>query len=122
MLFGLAVACWVFPQLSGLGRTMNLVAIGLVGILTYGPDTLMGGAATQDAAGPAAVATAAGFINGVGSAGQLLSPLVVASVVRWAGWDGLFTIFGAVALLGGVALAMRWNTSSRAVQARLANA
>ncbi|MBY0507608.1 MAG: MFS transporter [Bryobacteraceae bacterium] len=109
MMFGLALACLIFPALSGFSRVGNLVAISLVGILTFGPDTLMAGAATQDAATPETAATAGGFVNGVGSLGQVTSPLLVSAVVLWAGWDALFYVFTAVALLGGVALAGRWN-------------
>lgn len=122
MLLGLALACLVFPRLSALGPSGNLLAIGLVGVLTFGPDTLMGGAATQDAANPAAAATAAGFINGVGSMGQLASPLLVAVVVRGTGWDGLFGLFVVVSLIGAAVLAMRWNREGRALEAKLANA
>jgi sugar phosphate permease len=108
MLFCLSISCWVLPQLSALSHTANLIAIGLVGILTYGPDTLMSGAATQDSVSPGATATAAGFVNGVGSAGQLASPLLVAAAVRWSGWNGLFVVFSGVALLGGIVLSTRW--------------
>ena len=53
--------------------------------------------------------TAGGFVNGVGSLGQVTSPLLVSAVVRMAEWDALFYVFTGVALLGGVALAWRWN-------------
>jgi len=98
------------------------VAIGLVGILTFGPDTLMSGAATQEAAGPTAAATAAGFVNGIGSVGQLLSPIFVAAAVRWTGWDGLFQLFVVVSLLGCAALTALWGRERRTLQMKLANA
>src|SRR5262249_55014110 len=122
MMFALALACFLFPQMSALGKAWNLAAIGLVGILTFGPDTLMSGAATQDSADPAAVATAAGFVNGLGSLGQVLSPFVVAAAVRRTGWDGLFGFFVAAALIGGVALAAVSSRERRTIQARLASA
>jgi sugar phosphate permease len=107
-LAGLAVACLVFPALSQFSRAGNWLGIALLGILTFGPDTLMGGAATQDAAEPDTAATAAGFVNGVGSVGQLLSPLVVSVVVKAAGWDNLFFLFVACAAAGSGVLATRW--------------
>src|SRR5262249_22543031 len=122
MLSCLALAFLVFPRLSALSYTANLFAIGLVGMLTFGPDTLMSGAATQDATSPGAAATAAGFVNGVGSVGQLASPLVVAAVVRWSGWDGLFGLFVIVSLLGAAALATHWNGEGRPTEVGLVNA
>lgn len=122
MMFALAVACLIFPQLSALNGTANFIAIGLIGILTFGPDTLMSGAATQDAAGADAAATAAGFVNGVGSVGQLLSPFLVAAAVRWTGWDGLFGVFVLVSLAGGIALAAQWGRERRTLEVKLANA
>jgi len=122
MLTGLALAFLVFPRLSALSYTANLCAIGLVGVLTFGPDTLMGGAATQDAIRPEAAATSAGFVNGVGSVGQLTSPFLVTAVVRWSGWDGLFGLFVVVSLIGAAALATQWNAGGRTAEARLANA
>lgn len=122
LMFALAAACLAFPLLSAAGRAGNLLAIGLVGALTFGPDTLMAGAATQEAAGPDAAATAGGFVNGFGSVGQLLSPVVVSLAVRFLGWDGLFGIFVGLALAGGVALALRWNREPAAQPARFASA
>ena len=122
MLFGLAMGCLVYSQISLLGVAANLAAISTIGILTYGPDTLLSGAATQDAANPEAMATASGYINGIGSAGQVVSPFVVAAAVRQVGWDGLFVIFAGAALLGAVILAARWKMGGEEPQARLANA
>ena len=110
LMFALAGACLAFPAASAAGGVANLAAIGVVGMLTFGPDTLLAGAATQEAAGPEAAASAGGFVNGVGSIGQLLSPLVVSATVRWFGWDGLFSGFVGLAVLGGLALAFRWSS------------
>ena len=122
MLVGLALVCLIFPKLSALGYTANLLAIGLVGMLTFGPDSLMAGAATQDATNPADSATAGGFVNGVGSLGQITSPFLVVAVVRWTGWDGLFAVFVGVSLLGALALVTRWNPEARALEVKLSNA
>lgn len=122
LMLALAAACFVFPELSAGGRAGNLLAIALLGALTFGPDTLLAGAATQDAAGPDAVASAGGFVNGVGSAGQLLSPLLVSAAVPYAGWEGLFRLLAALALAGAAALAWRWRSEARTAAARLARA
>ncbi len=110
MLFGLAVVCFLQPVLTSWGPFYVAAWIALAGIMTYGPDTLMSGAAAQDFGSLEGSGTAAGFINGVGSFGQLCSPFLVALVVDNYGWDRLFYVFVFFALIGGVLLASRWNT------------
>lgn len=109
MLAGLAVACGLHPALSALGWWGNVAGIALIGMLTFGPDTLIGGAAVQDVTTPETAATAAGYVNGVGSVGQLLSPYVVATVVDRQGWDALFLWLVAMSLVGSALLATRWR-------------
>lgn len=109
MMFGLAGACLVHPMLAGLGHWGNALGISIIGIMTYGPDTMLSGATAQDVGTESGAATAAGFIDGVGSMGQLLSPYVVAFVSERYGWDALFYAFVIVAVVGGVVIATRWN-------------
>ena len=115
MMSGLAVACLFFTQWSAVGAWANLASIAAIGILTFGPDSLISGPAVQDSVTLEATATAAGFVNGVGSAGQVLSPFLVSLAVGWVGWNGLFSIFVCVALAGAAALASRWNLEARVV-------
>jgi OPA family sugar phosphate sensor protein UhpC-like MFS transporter len=91
------------------GNWIVLPAIALIGMLTLGPDTLMAGAAVQDSCRASIAASGAGFVNGVGSVGQLLSPYVVAFVVQRFGWDPLFVLFLLLAVAGGLVLATRWT-------------
>jgi len=109
MMFGLAAMCAAYPSLSRLGLMSNLAAIALIGAFTFGPDTLMAGSGTQEAVPPEAVARAAGFVNGVGSIGQVLSPFFVALISSHFGWDVLFFTLGGAAVLGGVALGTQWR-------------
>ncbi|MBC7928137.1 MAG: hypothetical protein H7039_21030, partial [Bryobacteraceae bacterium] len=53
---------------------------------------------------PGAVATAAGFINGTGSIGQMLSPWLVVWIAGQYGWNNLFYFFAALALTGSLVL------------------
>jgi sugar phosphate permease len=109
MLCGLAVACLVQPGLARFGWAGSLVGIALIGVMTFGPDTMLQGAASQDAGGKGGAATAAGLVNGVSSLGQLISPYLVAQVAtRW-GWDTLFGLFVALALAGSGVAALFWN-------------
>ncbi len=109
MLAGLAVLCFLQPMLSQMGMVATAISIGLIGLTTYGPDSIISGAAAMDIGGKRGAATAAGVINGVGSTGQLLSPFVVAFVSNTFGWDGLFYLFVVLALSGAILSALRWN-------------
>ena len=109
MLFGLAVMLFLQPFLSKLGVVPTFISIGLIGFFTYGPDSIMSGAAAMDMGKEEGAAMAAGLINGVGSAGQLLSPMVVAYVSGKFGWDALFEFFVVVALIAAALLLTKWN-------------
>jgi sugar phosphate permease len=111
MLFCLAILCATYPMISKLGLGANLAAIALIGAFTFGPDTLMAAAALQDIVPAEATATAGGFVNGVGSIGQLLSPYVV----RY-GWPALFNLLAAVSLVGAIALASQGMLAPRTKQ------
>jgi OPA family sugar phosphate sensor protein UhpC-like MFS transporter len=109
MLFGLAFVLYLQPHLSPLGIIPTIISIGLIGFFTYGPDSIMSGAAAMDMGKNHGTALAAGLINGVGSAGQLLSPLAVAYVSGKFGWDALFDLFVVVALIAALLLILKWN-------------
>ncbi len=109
MLFGLAILCVLYPLVSSMGTAANLAAIALIGGFTFGPDTIMAGSGTQEAVPQEAVGRAGGFVNGVGSIGQVLSPYFVAGISTHFGWNALFYSLGVAALLGGVALATQWR-------------
>lgn len=109
MMLGLAVACLIHPMLAGLGHWGNAIGIAVIGIMTYGPDTLLSGATAQDVGSESGAATAAGFIDGVGSLGQLFSPYVVAFISEHYGWNALFYAFVIIAIIGAIVIATRWN-------------
>jgi sugar phosphate permease len=95
----LAVGCLLHPALAESSRLGNLLGIALIGAGIFGPDTLLSGAAVQDAAPSAALATTAGVVNGLGSAGQILSPWIVVFVANHYGWNSLLYGFAGLALL-----------------------
>jgi len=105
----LALVCFFHPQMAATGHLGNAIGIALIGFFTYGPDSLMSGAAIIDAAGEKAAGFASGFTNGVGSFGQILSPLVVVFISDKYGWDYLFYFFVVIAFIGGSLLALKWN-------------
>lgn len=109
MMFVLAALVGAYPYVSAWGVWMNLAAIAAIGMFTFGPDTLMAGPGTQEAVPPEIVASAGGFVNGIGSVGQILSPVVVALVAGRFGWQALFGVLGFAAFLGGLALSTHWR-------------
>ena len=100
----LAAALFLFLQVGASGRIANFVAMAIVGAFLFGPDALISAAAAQDAGGPLAAAQAAGIINGLGSIGGVLQETVTRGVSRAFGWDALFYVFVALALLSAVGL------------------
>ncbi|MGO9254856.1 MAG: MFS transporter [Bryobacteraceae bacterium] len=109
MFWGLALACWIHPRMAATGRLGVAVSIALIGIMNFGPDTLLQGAASQDVGARWGVGTASGFISGFGSVGQIFSPYLVAYVAGKYGWDNLFYGFVILAAIGGTLLATEWN-------------
>jgi MFS transporter, OPA family, sugar phosphate sensor protein UhpC len=108
-LFLLGSLFLVQPWIAHFGYWGNVVSVGLAGFLIYGPDSLMSAAAAMDIGKGQHTGVAAGFINGVGSAGQLLSPYAVAYISQKYGWSSLFQVFLVMALIAGVLLAVKWN-------------
>jgi sugar phosphate permease len=112
MLMALAAACLIQPRLAALGWLGALAGIALIGVMTFGPDTIVQGAACQDVGGIRCAASAAGLVNGVASLGQLASPYLVALVAERWGWDTVFSVFVAIALAGSAVTAPFWNYRS----------
>jgi sugar phosphate permease len=108
MMLLLAVLCGTYPMMSALGYAQNLLWIALIGVFTFGPDTLMAAAALQEVVPAESTASAGGFVNGVGSLGQVVSPYAVSYLSSHYGWGSLFGLLAAVVLCGALALATQW--------------
>lgn len=85
----------------------NALAMSVIGFFVYGPDTLISGACSQDIGGAQQTGAVAGAINGIGSVGAILQGAVTAYVTETWGWDALFKLFTAMALVAAVAV---WGT------------
>jgi sugar phosphate permease len=120
MFWGLAVMCWLHPTFAAMGRGGVAVSIALIGMMNFGPDTLLQGAASQDAGTKWGVGRASGFISGFGSVGQLFSPYLVAYVAEKYGWDRLFYAFVGIAFAGGALLATQWSREAIQTRVRMA--
>lgn len=108
-LWGLGISFFIHPTIAQWGHMYNAIGIGLIGFLTFGPDTLMTGAGAQDEGSQRGAATAAGLINGVGSIGQMISGYVIAFAKNAYGWDAIFYLFVTFSFISGAILATKWN-------------
>jgi sugar phosphate permease len=109
MLFGFGLVALLPALIPHPGFVMTGVGIGLAGMLTYGPDTLLSGAAAQDVGNGVSTATSAGLIDGIGHLGSLLSPYLVVLVSARYGWNMLFLIFAGAAFLSAFSLIPIWK-------------
>jgi OPA family sugar phosphate sensor protein UhpC-like MFS transporter len=100
----LAGALYLYVQVGGLGMGVNFAAMALVGALLFGPDSLLSGAAAQDAGGKYAAGVAAGMVNGIGSVGAILQEALTRGVSARYGWDKLFYVFVGLALFSAACL------------------
>jgi MFS transporter, OPA family, sugar phosphate sensor protein UhpC len=114
LLLGLAAAFLLQVKLSQSGIFANAAGLCLLGFLTFGPDTLVTGAGAMDLGTKRGAATAVGVINGIGSAGQLLSPVAVVWVAGRFGWSSLFYLFSLCSAVSALLLATKWNFRGRA--------
>ena len=112
MLILLSLVMLMQPAFTHAGFLGMGLVISLAGFLSYGPDTLLSGAAAQDVGEAKAAATASGLIDGIGHLGALASPYLVVLASGHYGWNQLFFIFAATALLAGLLLLPLWNLSS----------
>lgn len=110
MLFLAAFVFLLHPLVNTWGIVPTAISISLIGILIFGPDVLMSCIATVEAVPPAQVGRATGYVNAVGSLGQMSSPALVAFCSHTFGWNSIFTLFVACSLIAASLLALRWNT------------
>jgi sugar phosphate permease len=103
-LLGLALALFAYSRFAASGVLANALALAFVGAFLFGPDSLLSGAAAQDAGGTRAIATATGFVNGLGSIGGMVEGLAVPQLSAHFGWGALFPTLLLLALASAVAL------------------
>lgn len=113
MLFLMAILCFIQPIIAELGMLAIGINIGLIGVMTYGPDSILCGATAMDIGGKKGAAMAAGIINGVGSAGQLMSPFIAAYFSETLGWNALFYGFVVMSLIGALLALSKWKFGGR---------
>ena len=109
MLFALGFLALVQPLLSTMGWWVSAVSIAAMGLLVYAVDALMVSVAVLESVPLTCSARAIAAVNGAGSVGQMLSPLIVTWFAHHYGWDNLFNLFLITSLIAAVIVAPRWN-------------
>ena len=103
-LLALAVALFACAKLVGDSTWLNLLLLALIGAFLFAPDSILCGAAAQDAGGRQAASMATGFVNGVGSTGAFIEGLTVPLLAKSLGWSALFPCLVGMAVLGALCL------------------
>ena len=103
-LLGLAVALFAAAKLVGDNTWLNVLLLALVGAFLFAPDSILCGAAAQDAGGQRAVSMATGFVNGIGSLGALIEGLTLPTLAKHFGWNALFPMLVGMAVLAALCL------------------
>jgi OPA family sugar phosphate sensor protein UhpC-like MFS transporter len=110
----LAIVLLLFGPLTSSGSNGGmLLAFFLIGLFLFGPDSMVSATAAVDFGTKKGAGSAAGFINGFGSFGQILGVALPGYLMVWfPGADTtvfLFYGFSAAALVAGLLLLPLWN-------------
>jgi OPA family sugar phosphate sensor protein UhpC-like MFS transporter len=97
-------------------RLMLGGAFFLIGLLLFGPDSLITGTAAVDFGTKKGASTASGVINGTGSVGAILGGTLPGFFNQHWGWGGVFGLLGAMVFVGGLLLMPKWNAVPAAVK------
>jgi sugar phosphate permease len=103
-LLALSISLFAGARWVGESTWLNVALLALIGACLFAPDSILCGAAAQDAGGRQAAAMATGFVNGIGSVGAFLEGLTVPLLAKSFGWGALFPCLVGVALLGALCL------------------
>jgi sugar phosphate permease len=122
MLFALGFLALIQPLITTLGWWVSAISVAAMGLLVYAVDALMVSVAVLESVPLACSARAIAAVNGSGSLGQMLSPLLVTWFARHYGWDNLFNLFLITSLAAAAIVAPRWNDEAGEVTAAVAEA
>jgi sugar phosphate permease len=83
---------------------MFVLSLGLVGLASMGPDSLLSGAGAIDVGSRRAAATAAGIINGCGSAGPIVQEPLLGWTKTHYGGDGVMVVLVGISIAAAIAV------------------
>lgn len=106
ILLGVAALTYALPTLVSQPLWMVIVALGLIGLLSYGPYSLLAGVLSLEVRGPDSVATVAGLVDASGYLAGILSGYLFGRILDVGGYHlgfhclALTTVVGAFLCLG----------------------
>jgi sugar phosphate permease len=110
-LVGLAMVTPLYARLAP-GAPLEAMALHLaVGFFAFGADAIMSMATAMDLGSGKGAASAAGLINGAGSVGAVLSPLLGAWVSTHFGWTTAWHLLAGLLLVAAAMTVPRWRKS-----------
>jgi sugar phosphate permease len=109
MLFAVSILALLEPVIALQGWLASAVNITAMGMLVYGVDALMVSVAVLESVPLTHAARSIAVVNGCGSIGQMLAPLLVNWFAQTFGWENLFNLFLVTSLIAAVIVAPRWN-------------
>jgi OPA family sugar phosphate sensor protein UhpC-like MFS transporter len=112
LLFALAGVCVAFVHVPAGDWVTAMVLLGTAGLLLYGPDMLMSGAATVDISHPRAASIATGFTMCLGALGSTFSGAGVGWLKDLAkgDWNLVFYVLAGLVLVAAAFMVSIWNT------------
>ncbi len=112
LLFGIGFLALLEPIVAPLSWWASAVNIAAMGMMIYAVDALMVSVAVLESVPLSHAARAIATVNGAGSVGQMLAPLLVTWFAHRFGWDNLFNLFLITSLIAAAIVASRWNDES----------
>ncbi|MDC0935874.1 MFS transporter [Pirellulales bacterium] len=113
----IATAAILLTGLTPIANTWLMAALFFsIGLFLFGPDTLISGTAAIDLGTKKGAATAAGFVNGVGSLGGILGGYLPGVLTSEEDWTQMFYVFVVGILISAAVLSPLWNTKPRTVE------
>jgi sugar phosphate permease len=104
----LALVVALLPGVAARSTGGAAALVALVGLLVYGPYSLLAGALAVESGGKAAAATAAGIIDGVGYVAGALAGVVLGKILDVGGYTlGFHLLAGVTVISAAIALSLR---------------
>jgi len=108
--FLLGLILFFFNRIVELRHEWLIAAVLFVmGLLLYGPDSLISATAAVDFGTSKGASTASGLINGLGSIGAIVGGTIPGFFKESWGWGGVFGFLGASVTLGALIMLPKWN-------------
>ena len=98
----LALVLSVLPTVATQSLTLGAVLLGAVGLLVYGPFSLLSGVIAIETGGARQAATAAGAIDGVGYVGAILAGYGLGTLLDLGGYSLGFRVLAVVTAIATV--------------------